>query len=122
MCDLREGFKLCTCSSDLNWDDIDWVLKRINTDLPIYHRKGRAAISSFTTKQETQKQYILGELNNRNCFDFEYIPEKDDTLKLKGSNDKWFSFRYTDKWEVDKSTSLAGWKTQLELLQKGKIN
>ena len=123
MCDLNEGFKLCSCDAELlKHEELDWYLDRVNPKLPLQHRKGRAAIPRYSTEQEVCLEEILKQLNNRNCFDFEYQPVKDDRLSVK-VQDKWFAYRYSGKsWGQDFSTSLEAWRSQLERHKEGKLD
>ena len=125
MCNLKDGFKLCTCKDGQKpQTHYTWELKRRNPALEQYYLKGDAMFPFYEAEEKTIRQKILTALNNRNCFDFDYQPQKDDWLNI--SNPKlptgYFEFRYQNKqWEIDTSDDLAAWKTQLEPLQKGKL-
>lgn len=131
MCNIKDGFRLCTCAieeSTPTADAIGWELKRVNLNLPLHHRKGKAVIPRYNTSEQSLQTLILDNLNKGNCFDFDYSPQANDYLKVKGStahnNAKWFRYCYSDKkqqWQIDTSDSLAAWKTQLESLNQGKI-
>ncbi|EAY24973.1 hypothetical protein M23134_03687 [Microscilla marina ATCC 23134] len=82
----------------------------------------------YNTQEQQLQTLILNHLNAGSCFDFDYAPQVDDYLRIKGkvsdnTPEKWFGYRYSSKnqWHIDSSDSLAGWKTQLEELEKGKI-
>ena len=84
----------------------------------------------YSGKETEVKNQVLAELNQRNCFDFNFTPQKDDFLKLRVSmgidgpaSPKWFHFRFQmGKWYEDKTSSLARWKTQLEPYKDGIID
>lgn len=129
MCDLDKEFKLCTCAGEkLEIDDIDWILYRVDNSLPILHRKGKVKIQEYTNKEEKTKDKIVEELNDRNCFDFDFEPRTDDFIRMRikkkalGKGDVWAAFRFGDhKWRKDASSSLAGWRSQLFKFNNGKI-
>ena len=127
MCDLNDGFKLCSCEDveTLKKEEICWELKRINPEKTLYHKRGRAAVPHFSSKDNEVIEKIVKELNYRNCFDFDFEAQENDYLRLKvniDNKEKWFAFRFMDKeWNLDKSTSLASWKTQLIAFKDGKL-
>lgn len=122
MCKLNQGFKLCNCDeAELSDQEIDWQLERFNQKLPIEYRKGKAAIPRYSEEEHTQIQTITNELNQANCFDFEYEANENDRLSLR-VKDKYYAFRFQKgQWQLDKSTSLDTWRSQLEKYKKGKI-
>ena len=122
MCDLNEGFKLCSCDEEkLSVQEIDWVLKRLNPAILAQHRKGRAAIPQYSANEQICLEKVIAELNTRNCFDFDFEPAKNDRLSLKIA-EKWYHVKFSGRsWQEDKSTSLSAWRTQLEKYKEGKI-
>lgn len=122
MCELNQGFKLCNCDeAELSDKEIGWQLERFNQELPIKYRKGRAAIPHYSEEEHTQIQMILNELNQVNCFDFEYEANENDRLSLKVKRN-YYAFRYQEgQWVLDKSTSLDGWRSQLEQYKEGRL-
>lgn len=125
MCNIKDGFKLCTCDNNLPAEDASWILRRSNPNLPLHHRKGRAAIPRYNGDEKELQNLILRNLNTGNSFDFDYTPQENDYVKIKGTNtsqSKWYGYRYqSNQWHIDTSDSLAGWKTQLEDYGEGKI-
>ncbi|OJJ17901.1 hypothetical protein BKI52_29010 [marine bacterium AO1-C] len=127
MCNIQDGFKLCTCDEKLATSDIGWVLKRTNADLPLHHRKGRAVMPRYNQQEKDLQALILENLNQYNCFDFDYTPHENDYVRIraKASNrteSQWFAYRFQrNRWVVDQSDSLAAWKTQLEAYKNGII-
>lgn len=126
VCNIKDGFKLCTCSPSAA---IGWELKRTNPHLPLQHRRGKAVMTRYNASEQALQTLILDSLNQGNCFDFDYTPQDNDYLRIKGqatSSDttKWYRYRYYSKkqqWQIDTTSSLAAWKTQLEGLEKGKV-
>ena len=127
MCDIKDGFKLCTCDEKLAAQDIDWVLKRTNPELPLVHRKGRAIMPRYNAKEQDIQSLILKNLNTQNCFDFDYTPQPNDYVRIRAkvankTEYQWFAYRFQrDQWQIDQTDSLAAWKTQLEPLKNGVV-
>ncbi|WP_299465192.1 hypothetical protein [uncultured Microscilla sp.] len=129
MCNINDGFRLCTCQTENNPTfEIEWVVKRSNPFLPLQHHRGKAVVPHYNTQEQQLQTLLLNNLNAGNCFDFDYTPQTNDYLYIKGkissnAEEKWFSYRYSNKrqWQIDSGNSLAGWKTQLEGLEKGKM-
>ncbi|MCP4441059.1 MAG: SHOCT domain-containing protein [Aureispira sp.] len=125
MCDLNEGFKLCSCDGDkLPIEKIDWILERRNEELPFRVRKGMAAQNYIGGHEKYIKSIIATHLNAKNCFDFDYEPKEDDLLKIKKRENgarHWYSYRFVaGKWEEDNSTSFDSWRSQHERYRNGK--
>ena len=119
MCDSSNGFKLCTCDDEVK--EYDWILDWQDKRREPRHRRGRAAIPEFSKQDEELQRLIIKSLNQGDCFDFEYEAEAGDVLSMKLQN-RNFRFRFSGKeWEVDKSTSLTGWRSQMILSKKGKL-
>jgi hypothetical protein len=130
MCNIKDGFKLCTCATTATPpSSIGWELRRTNPHLPLQHRKGKTAMIRYNTSEQALQTLILDNLNQSNCFDFDYTPQDNDYLRIKGQTTqsdtaKWFRYRYNGKkqaWQIDTTSSLAAWKTQLEALEQGKV-
>ena len=124
MCNLDKGFKLCSCTKDLQEDQIDWILMRKDKNLPLLHKKGIASIPLFSKEENELKTAIVKLLNQENCFDFPFEAKEDDFLKLRinKTNNSWAAFRFsTKKWQKDSSTRLSGWRSQLKKWGQGKI-
>lgn len=83
MCNIKEGFKLCTCAKELSRKEADWLLYKIK---PLNERSLTIGLVSFNfhnKEEQAQQVLIKEELNNRNCFDFEYHPNEKDILVIK---------------------------------------
>ena len=115
MCSTGDGFKLCTCSDDIDKEKPHWVLERLKIN-----KKDTYVISigTFSPDYLESIKYILEQLNNHNPFDFDYKPGNRDLLTLnfgEGSfhliydNNEWTDF---DEYEGFK-------ENQKEEIQKG---
>ena len=111
MCNIEDGFRLCTCSP--NDPDINWILERQDLLKEPSFRRGTAIGPDFTEKEDRQNQLVCLALNDGTCFDFDYVRQEGDVLKLK-IKQRWFRYRVVNGlWRVDESTSLAGWRAQM---------
>ncbi len=122
MCQFNDNFKLCSCDAEeLNAEEIDWILERINPENPLRHRRGKASIPRYNQEEQQQLDAIVSILNQRNCFDFDFQAMENDRLRLK-INQQFYAFRFQEgQWELDKSTILHAWRTQLEPYKSGKM-
>lgn len=125
MCDLTKEFKLCSCDgANLSPSEIGWILRRKNEQKEIRLIQGKPAIQKLSENETQLKTAITQQLNERNCFDFEYTPQTDDFLTIKTTEPQtiWFAFRYQQgEWKEDDSTEFSHWRMQLEAYQEGKI-
>lgn len=122
MCDLSQGFKLCSCDGDtLALKEVGWILKRRDKDKKISRIMGKPFIYQMNLSEKELKSTTSQQLNERNCFDFEYAPQEDDFLRIKGGdNNFWMAFRYQKGlWLEDTSTKFSGWRQQLEKYKEG---
>jgi hypothetical protein len=122
MCDLNQGFKLCTCDADkLAASEIGWVLKRRDKNKEILRIMGKPFVYQMNLSEKQLKSDTVQALNQSNCFDFDYQPEEDDFLKIKrGENDVWMAFRYQKGlWQEDESTKFSTWRQQLGRYDEG---
>ena len=78
MCDLNGPFRLCTCSSDIDYSKPHWILKmnNINDGEDMMVTIGMMIPSNLIDKIERRK--ILRRLNTIKVFDFEYTPNEND--------------------------------------------
>lgn len=124
MCDLSQGFKLCSCEGDqLAAPEIGWVLRRRDEHKKISSIRGKPFIYQMKLSEKQLKSSTLQELNKRNCFDFDYQAQEDDFLKIKaGENNFWMAFRYQKGlWQEDDSTQFNTWRQQLKFHKEGII-
>jgi NDP-sugar pyrophosphorylase family protein len=115
MCSTSDGFKLCTCSGDIDEDKPHWVLERLKTK-----KNGSKfmVIGTFDVNYLENLEYVLEQLNNHNPFDFEYKPINRDLLTLKFEDGEFNLFYYNKRWtDFDEYEDLE--ENQKEEVQKG---
>ncbi len=126
MCDLTQGFRLCSCAAnELAPEDIGWVLRRQDPKKKYPKIMGKPFMPTFSGTDLEIKQQLLHLLNTTACFDFEYQPKRFDFLQLRVNlpNHTWFRFSYqNDAWIDDRSTKFSSWRQQLVSYNKGKIS
>ena len=95
MCSPNDGFKLCTCSGDINENEPHWVLERLKIN-----RKDVSLmiIGMFPIDYDVNIDYVLDQLNNHNPFDFDYTPRNKDILTLYFENESFHLFYYNKRW------------------------
>ena len=78
MCDLNGPFKLCSCSSDIDYSKPHWILRMnsVNEGEDAMITVGMMISPNLIHKIERRK--ILRRLNTINVFDFEYTPNEND--------------------------------------------
>lgn len=119
MCDFNKGFILCQCNnskvivhnkkSKRNRNkkknqqiEYTWTLFKF-LGMSKEREMGRYLFPVSNIGNGLTSDFVLNELNNRNCFDFEYIPNQGDNLiigKADSFNRIEFIFR-NGKWEED---------------------
>lgn len=122
MCDLSNGFKLCSCDGDqLKPEEIGWTLRRKDENKEIQNIRGKPFVPKFDLDEQQLKTTVAQALNERNCFDFEYQPQEDDFLSIRTKRENiWFAFRYKKgRWQEDNSTKFNSWRQQLEQYKVG---
>jgi len=116
MCDVSEGFRLCTCEPG---EPFDWVLQRRDRSLPLQGRRGRVIRSKVPDDVLTTSAALLEGLNREGgAFDFEYTPEAGDILvvTLAGHTHRFAwrkPFLRAGRWGWDESNGLTGWRSQM---------
>jgi len=103
MCDLNGPFRLCTCSSDIDYTKPHWIL-RMNSindgEEDIMVRIGMMMPLNLINKIERRK--ILRRLNTVNVFDFKYEPSENDQLELNLEEDDGYTFNFKKgKWMLE---------------------
>ena len=97
MCNIIDGFKLCTCSDKVDKSKPHWVLERlIKKEDKIQDEVLIGILSPYYTENI---KTILNELNNGNPFDFDYNPKDNDMLELNFDEDTFSLIYKKDKWE-----------------------
>lgn len=95
MCDFNDGFILCKCndrktivhnrksrrnkvdeSKEYTWILNKYLGKSDETEI------GRYSMPDNDLRHGLTSLFVLNELNNKNCFDFDYFPNEGDNLKL----------------------------------------
>ena len=115
MCSTSDGFKLCTCSGDIDEDKPHWVLERLKTK-----KNGIKfmVIGTFDVNYLENLEYVLEQLNNHNPFDFDYEPRNRDLLTLKFEEGEFNLFYYNKRWtDFDEYAELE--ENQKEEIRKG---
>ena len=115
MCSTSDGFKLCTCSGDIDENKPHWVLERLKIN-----KNGRKfmVIGTFDVNYLENLEYVLEQLNNHNPFDFDYKPRNRDLLTLKFEEGEFNLFYYNKRWtDFDEYEDLK--ENQKEEMQKG---
>ena len=118
MCSTSDGFKLCTCSGDIDEDKPHWVLERLKTK-----KNGSKfmVIGTFDVNYLENLEYVLEQLNNHNPFDFDYKPRNRDLLTLKFEEGEFNLFYYNKRWtDFDEYEDLE--ENQKEEMQKGLLS
>ena len=115
MCSTSDGFKLCTCSGDIDEDKPHWVLECLKTK----KNGGKfMVIGTFDVNYLENLEYVLEQLNNHNPFDFDYEPRNRDLLTLKFEEGEFNLFYYNKRWtDFDEYEDLK--ENQKEEVQKG---
>jgi hypothetical protein len=115
MCSTSDGFKLCTCSDEIDENKPHWILERLKTK-----KNGSKfmVIGTFDVNYLENLEYVLEQLNNHNPFDFDYEPRNRDLLTLKFEGGEFNLFYYNKRWtDFDEYEELE--ENQKEELQKG---
>ena len=102
MCDLNGPFKLCSCSSDIDYSKPHWILRMnsSNEGEDMMVTIGMMIPPNLIHKIERRK--VLRRLNTINVFDFEYAPNENDQLKLNYQEDDGFKFTFKGgKWVME---------------------
>jgi len=124
MCDITDGFKLCTCTDQEQQElgDLCWVLQRRKASIvPKCDVVGSIVFPEYSKQEEDMITLVLQNLNQRNCFDFRYRPLESDVLTIIIQEDA-YRFRFLDKcWHFDESTGFEAWREQMVFKKKGII-
>ena len=117
MCDLSGPFKLCTCDTDIDYDQPHWSLS-----MNLVDRKDAFEIQGTMAypfdKAPTLADKLEIELNNRDVFDFDYSPQEDDSLTFQYDEDTSDTFDFVEgKWRQKGSLGQHTWDTFEKELQ-----
>ena len=97
MCNIIDGFKLCTCNDKVDKSKPHWILERLIKKEDTI--RDDVLIGILSPYYANNIKTILSELNNGNPFDFEYKPEDNDMLELNFDEDTFSLIYKKDKWE-----------------------
>ncbi len=135
MCDFNKGFILCKSNdpkvivhnkkSRLNKDkknkqiEYTWTLYKF-LGMSKEKELGRYMFPVNDVGNGLTSDFVLKELNSRNCFDFEYIPNQGDNLIIsKADSYNRIEFIFRDgKWEED---HYSPFDHEYEKIDNGKI-
>lgn len=137
MCDFDKEFKLCTCDKqeiqhrnntrkykkeNQNKEVFVWTLYTYKGKLESFMVGMMALPSDKIGKQELSLDYVIHQLNRKNCFDFEYSPKEGDYLIIETEtvwNGKIMPFIYREnKWIFD---SYNPFTEMTEEIKNGKV-
>lgn len=116
MCDFKNGFILCKCTNTKNTvhnkksrrnklnpsREYNWILNKYvgrSSEMEM----GRYELPVNDLKDGLTADVVLHELNEKNCFDFDYTPHEGDNLVLANKPDQIrmeFIFK-SGKWRED---------------------
>ena len=102
MCDLNGPFKLCSCSSDIDYSNPHWILRMNSTN------EGEDAMINVGMMippnliHKIERRKVLRKLNTINVFDFEYSPSENDQLELNYQVEDGYKFTFKNgKWVME---------------------
>ena len=126
MCEIGKKIKFCTCLGEEDvtritlskrldsfledtlpnsMEPFTWILyKYLGTEES--EAMGLLNLPSESIGGELTNEYVLSQINNENCFDFNYDPLEGDNLEINFQRNKYWteflSFIYrNEKWEAD---------------------
>lgn len=95
MCELKNSFKLCTCTSELDISKPHWTLERCKRNLK---EMELFQIGMFPADYHWNMIDILDSLNGGHPFDFDYKPKQRDTLTLEFKKGTFHLIYTSGKW------------------------
>lgn len=102
MCDLNGPFKLCSCSSDIDYSKPHWILKTNPTRNEEYLVVIEGMMIPPNLIDKIERRKVLRRLNTVNVFDFEYNPSENDQLELNHEEDDGYKFTFRKgKWVLE---------------------
>lgn len=129
MCNFSNGFKLCSCANETIkfreqefykkvGDELVKITNKKNGEIPLIHvwqlfrfkgenntpETGRYMLPADNIGNGLDAEWIVLNLNDKNCFDFDYKPVEGDNLFIR-ENIKmgpYLSFIYTqEQWTIE---------------------
>lgn len=135
MCEIGNEIKLCTCvpnglnaivhnkksRSRQNRDKFTWTLNKYVGDSENM-MDGMLIYPDSVLSENLTTERMLSELNDRNCFDFDYEPNEGDNLLIYNPEKyikKYLSFIYRNgKWIAD---SYNKFRDKIEKINYGNV-
>ena len=103
MCDLSNGFRLCTCAAD---QPFNWVVERLPEGVTF---RGICALDDqLTEDQELTRLFLEEGLQQSDCFDVDYRPAAGDRLTFLLGNDKICFLFYANRWNLEATDQYDG--------------
>ncbi len=124
MCDFDKGFILCTCKDKpIVHNKNSRRYKKEQANVPTLYRWYLSAFNGYISEEiegapmmegiyefpaenigkGLTEEWVLLNLNDRNCFDFDYTPQEGDNLVINADQKSWiylsFIFR-NQRWEI----------------------
>ena len=94
MCDFNGPFRLCTCSSDIDYRKPHWILRMNSTNDSEETMVTIGIMTPMNLINKIERRKILRRLNTVNVFDFEYTPSENDQLELNLEEDDGYTFNF----------------------------
>ncbi len=131
MCDFENGFILCSCDEKNKKPELEsdkneyvWELKILKKRIPA---RGITDFPGSNIGKGLKSEWVLLNLMNRNCFDFDYQPSNGDNLiiynpqshKSPFGKPAYLSFIYRNgEWAEDFYNEIS---ELTKLMNKGKV-
>ena len=91
MCEVSEKLIFCTCLEKKEGDQLigqhKWTLERY-IGARESSLKGKIMRASTDLDDEIHVDKVIEEMNSRNCFDFEYLPQERDCFHIDNGLDR----------------------------------
>lgn len=103
MCDISEGFKLCTCSTDKELSDNKpyWILSRkVPRKKDQYGDHIVGELSHNFVYAPKVRELIVKELRSRNCFDQDFNLKQTDKLDIVTEHETYSFELRRNGWQI----------------------
>lgn len=102
MCDLNGPFRLCSCSSDVDYTKPHWILRINSNNERVDASVMIGVMTPLNLIDKIERRKILRRLNTINVFDFEYLPSENDQLELNYEEEDGYKFIFKkNKWVLE---------------------
>ena len=102
MCDLNGPFRLCSCSSNVDYTKPHWILRINSKNERIDSIVMIGIMTPLNLIDKIERRKILRRLNTINVFDFEYLPSENDQLELNFEEEDGYKFTFKkNKWVLE---------------------